>query len=95
MESSVKKPHHILLLGNHNPHLLNIVAQTMEKDGFQVTKAVSGKSAAEELQKIGIIYEDYTKITWLCPEILVAVASLISMYFCGYCLQSGYTPHAR
>jgi len=51
MESSVKKPHQILLLGNHNPQLLNTVAQSMEKNGFQVTKAPSGKSATEELHK--------------------------------------------
>jgi DNA-binding response OmpR family regulator len=54
MESSVKKSHHthhVLLLGNHNPHLLNTVAQTMERNGFQVTKAPSGRNASEELKK--------------------------------------------
>ena len=51
MERSINKTHQILLLGNHNPHLLNTVAQTMEKKGFQVTKALSAKSATEELQK--------------------------------------------
>jgi len=51
MEVSMKEPHQILLLGNHNPHLLNTVAQTMEKNGFEVTKAASGRSAADELQK--------------------------------------------
>jgi DNA-binding response OmpR family regulator len=51
MERSTEKPNQILLLGNHNPDLLNTVAQTMERSGFRVTKAPSGKSATEELQK--------------------------------------------